>query len=231
MDAGALSTVDSFAATQIVFMVIAGASASMISGGAVWAAVRGTRAAIVFLRSRVLPPLGLRWLSHRTRHLALRESLRTAASDLGGATRVRLSGVVEADRLAMAGFSGQPTVISRHEVGERGGGSVDRGLAVVDFHLRLADGSKVRVLAEDAHSRRALRIYDQRPHRWRAERDDRGWFCESRLAPGDSVEVIGQVQRELDTHAERVSDRQAPLTWTLRADQRLCVRFRTRTAG
>jgi hypothetical protein len=222
----ALSTTQSFLATQLVFLVISGAASTVIGAGAVWLAARASRAGWVFARSRVAPRLLGRWATYQMRNLAPRSS----ATDLVPAEQVRLVGVVESDTVAMAELSGVPAVVARHEVGERGGGSVERGLHAVDFSLRLEDGNTVKVLARDAAARRALRLLDGEPHRWIGFRDRHGWYCESRVAPGDKVEVIGQLSREIDVHAQRASDRQPGLAWTLVAGaQAMSLRFRTRS--
>jgi hypothetical protein len=120
-------------------------------------------------------------------------------------------------------------VVSRHEVGERGGGSVERSLSALNFSLRLADGSRVKVLAQEAAAHRSLRLFDTQPHRWKAEGKRGGWYCESRVAPGDEVEVIGRLSRQVDPHAERASDRQPALSWiVVAAKERISLRFATR---
>jgi hypothetical protein len=222
-----LSTTPSFVATQLVFLVISGAATAVLAAGGVWLMGRSLRALWAFGRSHVAPRLLGRWATYRMRNLAVRSS----ATELVPAEQVRLVGVVEAETVAMAEFSGVPTVISRHEVGERHGGSVERGLLAVDFTLRLQDGHRVKVRARDAAARRALRLLDGQPHRWVGYRDQHGWFCESRVVPGDTVEVIGQLSREIDVRAERANDRQAGLAWTLVAGHdALSLRFRTRAA-
>jgi hypothetical protein len=220
----ALSVTDSFVATQLVFLVISGATSVVLGAGAVWLVTRAARATWVFGRSRVAPRVLGRWVTFRMRHL----QAQSAAAELVPSAQVRLVGVVEADTVSMAEFSGVPSVVSRHEVGERGGGSVERGLCAVDFTLRLQDGNKVKVLARDAAARRALRLLDGEPHRWVGDRESHGWYCESRVAPGDTVEVIAQLSREIDARAERASDRQVGLSWTLVAGAHaMAVRFRT----
>jgi hypothetical protein len=222
---GVALTTQSFLATQLVFLVISGAASAVIGAGGVWLMARAGKAGWVFARSRVAPRLLGRWATYRMRNLLPRSS----ATELVPSEQVRLVGVVEADTVAMAELSGEPTVVSRHEVGERGGGSVERGLCAVDFSLRLEDGNKVKILARDAAARRALRLLDGEPHRWLGYRDHHGWYCESRVAPGDRVEVIGQLSREIDAQAERASDRQPGLSWTLVAGHdAMSLRFRTR---
>jgi hypothetical protein len=222
---GSELTAESFLATKIAFLVISGAATTVIGSAGVWAALRAGRAAFVFARSRLAPPILQRWVALRVRKLALHAS----TASLDSTPLVRLVGVVESDNTAMAEFSGSPSVVSGHEVGERGGGSVERSLTALDFSLRLQDGNKVKVLAHDAANRNLLRLLDGEPHRWRADRQRGGWFCESRLAPGDQVEVIGSLSRRIDPNAERISDRQPALSWTVIAGkQRLSLRFRTR---
>jgi hypothetical protein len=229
VDVGAAAaTAGSFVATKIVFLVISGAATTVVGAWGIWATLRAGRATFVYLRSRVSPRLLQAWVALRVRKLAAHSGL---TGDFVAAGPVRLRGVVEADDDAVGHgeFSGAPAVVSRHEVGERGGGSVERGLTARDFSLRLRDGSRVKVLAEDAAAHRALWLVDPRPHRWKGDRRKGGWFCESRVAPGDEVEVIGRLSREVDPHAERASDRQPALSWIVVAAQgRMALRFLTR---
>ena len=83
--------------------------------------------------------------------------------------------------MTRAEFSGIAAVVSRHELGERGGGAVERSFAAHDFDLRLEDGSRVRVLARQAAGRRWLRLLDRQPDRWLGDKGAMGWVCESRV--------------------------------------------------
>jgi hypothetical protein len=220
-----LTTAGSFAATKIVLFVISGAATTMFVCGAVWALGRASRATFASVRSRLVPHVLHRLVERRVRKLAVH----TSKDALVPGNLVRLVGVVEAENLALAAFSGAVAVVSRHEVGERGGGSVTRGGAALDFNLRLGDGSKVKVLASEAVTTRSLWLLDARPDRWSGRRSAHGWFCESRIAPGDRIEVIGQLSRAVDVNAERASDRQPGLTWTIGAGEaRMTLRFATR---
>jgi hypothetical protein len=223
----AVTTASSFVATKIVFLVISGAATTVVGAWSIWATIRAGRAAFVYVRSRLSPRILQAWVALRVRKLAQHSAL----GDFAGGGQVRLVGVVEATDMDIghAEFSGAPAVVSSHEVGERGGGSVERTLAAHDFSLRLSDGSKVKVMASDAAAHHALLLVDPRPHRWKGDRVKGGWFCESRVAPGDEVEVIGRLSREVDPHAERASDRQPALSWiVVAAKERLALRFKTR---
>ena len=218
------SVASSFVATKLVFLVISGAATTVVGAYGVWATVRAGRAAFVFARSRLAPRLLRAWVALRVRKWARHSSV----AQLVPSGPALLVGVVEAEAVGHAEFSGAPSVVSRHEVGERGGGSVDRSLNALDFSLRLADGSRVRVLAKEAAAHRSLWLVDTQPHRWKGDRARGSWFCESRVAVGDQVEVIGRITREVDPRAERASDRQPALSWiVIAAKERIALRFAT----
>lgn len=219
-----LTVAESLLATKIAFLVFSGATGVLLTLGGIWAIGRSCRALAAFVRTSVVPRLQVAWAGYRFRKLPL--SL--AGSQLAPAPRVRLLGVVEGETLTHAEFSGVASVVSRHELGERGGGAVERGLEVHDFSLRLEDGSRVRVLARQAARRRWLRLLDRRPDRWRGQRGEMGWVCESRVEPGEKIEVIGRLAREVDPTAPRISDRQPALGWTVAAEgEPLFLRFWT----
>jgi hypothetical protein len=206
---------DSFLATQIAFLVISGVSAVVLAGGAVWVLVRSARAALAYARTVVRPVLLHRWVTRRFRTVP-QVGARPA---LPVGTLVRLRGRVEAELVQRAEFSGVASVVCRHEFGEVGGGGAGRGFHVFDFLLRLPDGHHVRVRARDADSRRLLGLIDSQPQRWYGAGSGDGWFWESRLAPGDELEVVGRLQQEVDTSVARISDRLPALGWTIAAGQ------------
>lgn len=219
-----LTVTESLLATKIAFLVFSGATVVVLAGGGVWIALRALRAVAMFGRTWVLPRLQVAWNGFRFRKLPVS----SGAAQLEAAQRVRVQGVVEGQSLTRAEFSGIAAVVSRHELGERGGGAVERGLAVHDFDLRLEDGSRVRVLARQAARRRWLRLLDRQPDRWLGEKGAMGWVCESRVEPGETIEVIGRLSREVDPSAPRISDRQPALGWTMAAEtEPLFLRFWT----
>jgi hypothetical protein len=219
-----LTVTESLLATKIAFLVFSGSTAVVLTSGAIWATVRACRSLVVFGRTWALPRMLVAWAGYRFRKLPLA----CAAAQLEPAPRVRLSGVVEGESVTRAEFSGIAAVISRHEVAERGGGAVERGMAVHDFSLRLEDGSRVRVMARHAASRRRLRLLDRQPDRWHGDKAEIGWVCESRVEPGERIEVIGPLSRAVDPTAPRISDRQPALGWIMAAQGGpLFVRFWT----
>jgi hypothetical protein len=220
-----LSYAESLIATKIAFMVVSGVAVVVMASAATWALVRSCRAALAFLRARALPRLVRTWVVHRFGELPLL----SASAPLEAGELVKLVGVVEGRAVGRASFSGVASVVFRQEVGEIHGGSVERGLQAGDFRLRLDDGSTVCVRAGEAVARRALRLDDGRPHVWRGDVSKRGWFCESRIEPGDRIEVIGRLCRVLDVNAQRASDRQAALGFAVVAgDEALFLCFVTR---
>jgi hypothetical protein len=207
---------DSFLATQIAFLVISGVSVVVLVSGGIWVMVRTARALAAYGRTVLLPTLAGRLVSRRFRALPAGSSTPVAGAAHKVGSLVRLRGKVEAEAVHRAEFSGAPSVICSHEFGEVGGGGEGHGLIAQDFLLRLDDGGTVRVRARDAADRKLLALVDRQPQRWRGQGGD-GWFWESRLSPGDEIEVIGCLQRELDSSAPRVSDRQPALGWSLMA--------------
>jgi hypothetical protein len=218
---------DSFLATQIAFLVISGVSVVVLVGGAAWLMFRSARALVAYGRTVLLPILAGRWVSRRFK--ALPAVSGTPALPVGSLVRVR--GRVEAEAVHRAEYSGVPTVVCRHEFGELGGGGAGHGLTVHDFVLRLEDGNSVRVRALDAADQKLLALIDRQPQRWHDGGAAEGWFWESRLAPGDELEVIGRLQQEIDTRIARISDRQPALGWSMRAGpEGLFLCFVTRPA-
>ena len=219
-----LTVAESLLATKIAFLVFSGATVVMLAGGGFWVAARAARALVAFARTWALPRLQVAWAGFRFRKLPVS----SGAAQLEPAMRVRVQGVVEGASVTRAEFSGVAAVVSRHELGERGGGAVERGFAAHDFDLRLEDGSRVRVLAHQAARRHWLRLLDRQPDRWLGDKGAMGWVCESRVEPGETIEVIGRLSRQVDPTAPRISDRQPALGWTLAAEQEpLFLRFWT----
>jgi hypothetical protein len=219
-----LTVAESLLATKIAFLVFSGATGVVLAGGGIWLLARACRAGLAFARTWALPRLQVTWAGFRFRKLPLS----SGAAQLEPAQRVRVQGVVEGAAVVRAEFSGIAAVVSRHELDERGGGAVGRSFAAQDFDLRLEDGSRVRVLAREAAGRHWLRLLDCRPDRWLGDKGAMGWVCESRVQPGETIEVIGRLSRQVDPTAPRISDRHPALGWTLAADSEpLFLRFWT----
>jgi hypothetical protein len=193
--------------------------------GALWMVVHAARSVLGLGRTAMLPALTAAWLERRLR---ARPAITGASGLVHGAT-VRCRGVVEADGLAQAKLSGAGVVACEHAFGESGGAIVGRGLAARDFLLRLQDGTAVRVWARAAAESDRLCLVDTRPARWQGKRWLGAWFSESRVAPGDEVEVVGVIEMEVDADAPRLGDRQPPVCWTMTAARgKLLIRFATR---
>jgi hypothetical protein len=193
--------------------------------GGLWGLGHLGRTVFGLLRVKALPALTGAWLGRRLRAMAPA----TQAAGLVHGALVRVRGVVEGEALLRATLTGTGAVVCGHALGEPGGAVVGEGLQARDFLLRLEDGTPVRVWAKDAAARGHLRLLDQTPHGWKGHQSVGGWFRESRLVPGDQVEILGCVQVQVDPDAARLSDRQAPVCWTLTAaHSRLLLRFATR---
>jgi hypothetical protein len=197
--------------------------------GAAWSIALGARSVAGLVRIELAPVLWGAWLGRRHRG----QPALAARGDLRAGTRVRLRGVVDAQRMVRAPLSGTGTVACAHAFGEAGGAVLGEGLAACDFLLRLADGTPVQVLAERAAGGQRLRLVDGGADRWRGKRLVGGWFRESRVVSGDEIEVIGRVALQVDPDAPRLGDREPPVCWTITAapeekGQPLILRFATR---
>jgi hypothetical protein len=96
------------------------------------------------------------------------------------------------------------------------GGVIDADIEADDFLLRLADGDLVRVRAGQAARRHALAIVDGgAASSGRLPRASGGWFQEASVAPGQEIEVVGLLRKELDRSAAAPGPRALPMTWTL----------------
>jgi len=188
--------------------------------------VRSARMLMRMASTQIWPVLAARWMYRRLRALpaiALGPRLRPGA-------RACLAGVVECEQPGNATLSGVPAVVCWYALGELCGGAVDEGVAAASFVLRLADGTAVRVTAEEAAAAGRLTLADGGRDHWIDERRSRAWYCESRISPGDRIEVAGHLRREVDPRAARLHDRDLPLGWAIVADdqQPLVLAFRTR---
>jgi hypothetical protein len=181
-----------------------------LAGGLVWASVRAFRNLLGPGRALSASRL-VQWRSSRRWHAI---SCAPVESSLSEGAVVRLRGVVEANRARPAYLSGLPSVACQHTLGETGGGSITSGVTAMSFGLRLGDGTFVVVPAADACERHRLKLFDRKPHRWN-EPSMRAWVCESRIVPGDQVEVVGRLQRTIDPSASRLGGRTPALQWTL----------------
>jgi hypothetical protein len=158
----------------------------------------------------------------------------SASAALREGAACRLRGVVvsgDAGDARPAELSGLSCVVCRHAFGERRGGMAGAGTSARDFVLRLADGTEVRVLAADAAERRRLRFVDASPQRWSSTRPLGSWCWESRVCPGDEIEVMGTLVRQVDPSAPRLGDRSPALRWMVAGEGAgLCLRFATSSA-
>jgi|tagenome__1003787_1003787.scaffolds.fasta_scaffold20625692_1 hypothetical protein len=179
--------------------------------------------AVRVVRTRLLP--GLANLS------TVRQISRTEIShhprDFFDGRIVRLRGRV-VDEAVGRGEAGE-AVVSRQLVRNSLGGVRSEGFLAHDFDLVLESGELVRVHAEGAATLRSLVLLDGAEDHWEEQGLTRGWFCESRLHPGDEIEVMGTLLRELDPRAAAHGFRQAPVRWSLIAgpSQPVVLRFAT----
>jgi hypothetical protein len=179
---------------------------------ATWLVWHRVHAVCRLIATDLWPLLRARWIAHRVR------AVPQAGPRLLPGTRVRLCGVVESELPDQAALSGVATVVCWHALGEVCGGTVAEGVTASSFVLRLADGNAVRVAADQAAAAGRLTLADRARHHWTDRRRMRAWYCESRVSPGDRIEVAGVLRRDLDPAAPRLHERQPPLGWSLEAD-------------
>ena len=176
--------------------------------GSSWATIRAARS---FLNPGGAAARLMLWKSSRRWKSVPRASFGGALSE--GAV-LRLRGLVEAREVRPTYLSPIASVAHAYSIGERGGGTISSGRGGLDFDLRLADGTLVAIPAREASERGSLQLLDGRPHRW-SDSSRRAWFCESRVLPGDEIEVVGRLRRVVDPSASRLGDRAPALRWTL----------------
>jgi hypothetical protein len=139
---------------------------------------------------------------------------------------VRLRGKVAAGQSFTSAVSGQPAVLANYEVRARDRKQSASGFDEVrgiDFLVEIEEGETVRVTAEDAfltaspagsaHDPASLSPGLFLPG---------GTACrEVRIGPGDTVELIGILGREVDPTADRYNPRELPTQFVLRGTRRL----------
>jgi hypothetical protein len=212
MDFDALAFRNFFLNAEHAFRILLSLYGVVLAGAMGLSLVSTARGLLTPGQTGLLPRLAKWRASRRFRALPV---LSGAPASLESGS-VRLRGLVEGgDHLRAAELSGLRSVAYRVAYGERGGGSVHDDTWASDFDLRLCDGTSVRVLAREASAQGLLKLIDGKAERWNSPTSREGWFCESRLVPGDEIEIVGTLLRQIDLSAERSSDRQAPLRWKL----------------
>ena len=215
-----------FSAAEYTMAALSGLGLVIVGTILTWRTARAMRALLRVGRTRTWPAL----LGAVRRRTLEELPLVTTRAGLAEGARVRIRGVVvDEDRTAIrAPLSGARAVICQHAFGDRGGGTLGEGLVARDFVVELEDGETVRVSAEAAAGAHRLALVDEGRHAWAGVARVGGWFSESRVEPGTTVEVHGRLERAFDRNAPRLGDRQAPLRFTFAAgDGRLVVRFAT----
>jgi hypothetical protein len=136
---------------------------------------------------------------------------------------VRARGRVEATVVRRSRLGNHPAVACSFCLRGEFGGVIDADVEADDFLLRLADGELVRVRAAGAAREHALAIVDGDAAAAGAKELPRatgGWFQEARVAPGEEIEVVGLLRRELDSSAAAPGPRALPTIWSLVAPLR-----------
>jgi len=117
---------------------------------------------------------------------------------------VRLRGRVVHDGLPRPTADGPAAVLCRQSIRNALGGVLSESMlardfdVILDLDLDLDDGDAIRVQVEAAAGLRALVLLDGATDHWEGRGLARGWFYESRMCPGDDVEVVGTLLREID---------------------------------
>jgi hypothetical protein len=168
------------------------------------------------LRTRVAEVAG----PSRWRRLASAYRVLGNSSVLPPSGYVRISGTVEADAVGRSKLCGGVAVAWSFCVRGDYGGLIDSGVDGMDFFLRLADGALVRVRASAAAKDGRLRVAGGRVKTWTGKplaRTESGWFSESRIAPGDQVDVVGFLSKEFDFESGAPAPRHSPVTYAVNA--------------
>jgi hypothetical protein len=146
---------------------------------------------------------------------------------------VRLRGVVRGDRQFASAVSGLPAVLVHYQVR-----ATDRRAAHlsfdemrgIDFLVDVPGGATVLVAAAEADITGGAHASTTEPADVSimvALQPGANRCQETRIAPGDPVEVIGVVSRELDPDGQRTSSRDLPQQLVLRGTRRLPLLVRS----
>jgi hypothetical protein len=119
---------------------------------------------------------------------------------------VRLRGLVR---------GGRESVASQFWTMTRLGDVVDTEAAARDFLIALADGAEVLVRAGEAGRRRSLSIVAAGRFGAIPIVRGAGYLHEARLGPGEEVEAIGELRRDVDPSVASAHPRARPMRWTL----------------
>jgi hypothetical protein len=111
----------------------------------------------------------------------------------------------------------QPAVVCAFVLRHGFGAPFERGGEADDFDLALKDGTVVRVHAAEAAAARALIVASETSLVAHSPYASGLWCQEIRVAPGDEVEVVGRLGRELDASEAPISPRHLPVRWAVRA--------------
>jgi hypothetical protein len=151
-----------------------------------------------------------------SRRLRRRAALHATAGSLRGSppgSLVRVIGTVHAPEPFVSAVIGKPAVLALYEAGV--GNHQVRG---IDFILEVDGGESVRVAVRDAY-------LDESPLQETTRPADllvvgsagEATWREARIGPGDRVEVIGMLVREVDPTLAAGPGREPPLRWVIRA--------------
>jgi hypothetical protein len=176
---------------------------------------------------------GLARLSARLVRWQLRRlaSLHVSLASLRGSppgSLVRVVGTVRAEAAFAAAVSGEPAVMTRYEV-RPASGPASHQLRGVDFYLDLEGaGESVRVSVKDAYFDDRHALESNTPANFgvvgSGSCDTR--YREARLAPGDRIEAVGVLVREVDPQITGGPGRAPGLRQVIRASPHLPLLLR-----
>jgi hypothetical protein len=197
-----------------------------------WAVVFGSWSAARFALRRATA-----W---RVRRRLARAEARSHLDEARDGSLVRVTGVVESAAPFESLVTGLPAVLARsRRVGSHGPFEALRG---IDFDLRLEAGTRVRVavrhafLADEPHGDRptchspTFIDLGEEPVLLSGGRPD-PIYSEARVGPGDVVEVVGLVSREVDPAGEAGPGRGPPMSVYLRGTETVALLVRRVTGA
>jgi hypothetical protein len=166
----------------------------------------------VLFRARAL----LRWCTRVANARLRRAALHVTAGSLRGSpagSLVRVMGTVLAPEPFVSAVMGKPAVLAVYE-----GTPAYHQVRGIDFMLEVDGGEAVRVAVQDAYFDEAAREESAAVARFRVVGNEAGFFWrEARIGPGDRVEAIGVLVREVDPTLAAGPGRDPPLRCVIRA--------------
>jgi hypothetical protein len=199
-----------------------------------WVSFKGAKVGYLAVAGAGLARLSGRLVGWQLRRLA--EAHATVASLRGArdGALVRVVGKVLAAESFTAAVSGRPAVLCHYEV--RGGGMAAwHHVRGIDFLLEIDDGEPLLISVREAFLEDGPDTVSQQPAHpsvLGARTGANVVYREARLGPGDRIEALGVLSRQIDPTLSAGPERAPPLRLVVRAGGRLPLLVRkARAAG